>query len=92
VHGRRDEAVLIDAGAADSGVRPGLADLATRPRRLRWIVRVLAVLAVVAVALVVAGSIVLSMPQFGAGMAGARLERAQVNPQYRDGRFVNVVP
>jgi len=92
VHGRRDEAVLIDAGAADSGVRPGLADLATRPRRLRWLVRVLAVLAVVAVALVVAGSIVLSLPQFGAGMAGARLERAQVNPQYRDGRFVNVVP
>ena len=64
----------------------------TRSRVARWIVRGLAALAVVAVALVVVGSIVLSLPQFGARMTGARLARAQANPQYHDGRFVNVVP
>jgi L-ascorbate metabolism protein UlaG (beta-lactamase superfamily) len=35
---------------------------------------------------------VLSQPQFGAPMSGARLERAKANPRYRDGRFVNVQP
>jgi len=58
----------------------------------RRVVRVLVALAIVAGAVVVAGWIVLSQPQFGARMEGARLERAKANPQYRDGRFVNVVP
>jgi L-ascorbate metabolism protein UlaG (beta-lactamase superfamily) len=47
--------------------------------------------AVVAV-LVAAGWAVLSQPQFGAPMAGARLARALANPQYHDGRFVNLEP
>jgi L-ascorbate metabolism protein UlaG (beta-lactamase superfamily) len=43
-------------------------------------------------ALVAAAWAVLSQPQFGAPMSGARLERARANPQYRNGRFVNVQP
>jgi L-ascorbate metabolism protein UlaG (beta-lactamase superfamily) len=35
---------------------------------------------------------VLSQPQFGAPLAGTRLARAQANPQYREGRFVNLEP
>jgi L-ascorbate metabolism protein UlaG (beta-lactamase superfamily) len=63
-----------------------------KSRLARWLVRTtLALVAVVAV-LVAAGWAVLSMPQFGAPMAGARLARAVANPQYRDGRFVNLEP
>ncbi len=60
-----------------------------RPRRL-W--RGGAVLATLAAVLAAAGCGVLSQPQFGALMTGARLERAKANPQYRDGRFVNLQP
>nr|WP_236598932.1 MBL fold metallo-hydrolase [Ramlibacter monticola] len=49
-------------------------------------------LAAVAGVLLAAGWVVLSQPQFGAPMTGARLARAQANPQYRDGRFVNLEP
>jgi L-ascorbate metabolism protein UlaG (beta-lactamase superfamily) len=41
---------------------------------------------------VAAGAVMLSQPQFGAPMAGARLARALANPQYQDGRFVNLEP
>jgi L-ascorbate metabolism protein UlaG (beta-lactamase superfamily) len=54
--------------------------------------RIAVVLAASVAALAVAGWFVLSQPQFGARMSGARLERAKANPQYRDGRFVNVQP
>jgi L-ascorbate metabolism protein UlaG (beta-lactamase superfamily) len=63
-----------------------------RPRPPRWLVRTALVLAVLAAVLVAAGWAVLSQPQFGARMGGARLERAKANAQYRDGRFHNVQP
>lgn len=56
------------------------------------LVRAAVVLAALAAVLVLAGFAVLSQPQFGAPMAGARLARAMANPQYRDGRFVNLEP
>jgi L-ascorbate metabolism protein UlaG (beta-lactamase superfamily) len=61
-------------------------------RGRRWLTRAAIVLAVLAAVLLAAGWAVLSLPQFGAPMSGARLERAKANPQYRDGRFVNVLP
>ncbi|WP_280154744.1 MBL fold metallo-hydrolase [Piscinibacter sp. XHJ-5] len=63
-----------------------------RSRVARWLVRSLVVLAAVAVVLTAAAWAVLSQPQFGARMSGARLERAMANPQYRDGRFINLQP
>jgi L-ascorbate metabolism protein UlaG (beta-lactamase superfamily) len=61
-------------------------------RRSRRFLRALLVLALLAAVLAAAGWAVLSQPQFGARMEGARLERAKANPQYRDGRFVNFQP
>ncbi|KQT14188.1 MBL fold metallo-hydrolase [Ramlibacter sp. Leaf400] len=61
-------------------------------RLARWLVRATVMLAVIVAVVVAAGWVVLSQPQFGAPMAGARLERALANPQYRDGRFVNLEP
>lgn len=61
---------------------------ARRPR----LVRIGLGLAVLAVLLAVAAWTVLSLPAFGAAMGGERLARAQANPQYRDGRFVNLQP
>ena len=58
----------------------------------RWVARSIVVLVLVAAALATAAWAVLSLPQFGAPMAGARLERARANPQYREGRFVNLEP
>jgi L-ascorbate metabolism protein UlaG (beta-lactamase superfamily) len=63
-----------------------------RSRLARWLVRTTVALAAVVAVLVAAGWAVLSHPQFGAPMAGARLARAMANPQYRDGRFVNLEP
>jgi L-ascorbate metabolism protein UlaG (beta-lactamase superfamily) len=62
------------------------------PALARWLWRTAVALAVLAVVVVIAGWAVLSQPQFGARMSSARLERAKANPQYRDGRFVNVQP
>jgi L-ascorbate metabolism protein UlaG (beta-lactamase superfamily) len=62
---------------------------AAHPRRSA---RALLGLALLAGVLAAAGCGVLSQPQFGAAMSGARLERAKANPQYRDGRFVNLQP
>jgi len=58
----------------------------------RWLVRGAIAIVVLAAGLAAVGWAVLSQPQFGAPMSGARLERAKANPQYRDGRFVNVQP
>lgn len=58
----------------------------------RWLLRALGALAVLAVALAAATWAVLSQPQFGAPMEGARLARAQANAQFRAGRFVNLEP
>jgi L-ascorbate metabolism protein UlaG (beta-lactamase superfamily) len=58
----------------------------------RWLLRSAIALAALAAVLVAAAWAVLSQPQFGARMQGARLERAKANPQYRDGRFVNLQP
>lgn len=63
-----------------------------RHRPARWFAHTVIVLAVVLAVLAAAGWAVLSLPQFGAAMNGARLERAKANPQYRDGRFVNLQP
>ncbi|MBA2964221.1 MULTISPECIES: MBL fold metallo-hydrolase [Ramlibacter] len=63
-----------------------------RPKRASWLVRTTVTLAAVVAVLVAAGWAVLSQPQFGAPLEGARLARAQANPQYRDGRFVNLEP
>jgi L-ascorbate metabolism protein UlaG (beta-lactamase superfamily) len=60
--------------------------------RARWLVRSIVGLAVLAAVLAVTAWVVLSQPAFGARMSGARLERAKANPQYGDGRFVNVQP
>jgi L-ascorbate metabolism protein UlaG (beta-lactamase superfamily) len=63
-----------------------------KSRLARWFVRATVLLAAVGAVLAVAGWVLLSQPQFGAPMAGARLERALANPQYRNGRFVNLEP
>ena len=63
-----------------------------KPRLARWLVRTALALATVAAVLVAVGCAVLSQPQFGAPMTDARLARALANPQYRDGRFVNLEP
>ena len=63
-----------------------------KPRLPRWLFRTTVTLAAVAVVLAAAAWAVLSQPQFGAPMAGERLARAQANPQYRNGRFVNLEP
>ena len=57
----------------------------------RWRRVMLGLLAVVLL-IWAAAAYVLSLPQFGARMDGDRLARAGVNPQYRDGRFVNPLP
>jgi L-ascorbate metabolism protein UlaG (beta-lactamase superfamily) len=61
-------------------------------RLSRWLARGAIAVAVLAAVLATASWAVLSQPQFGAPMSGARLERAKANPQYRDGRFINVQP
>ena len=63
-----------------------------KSRVARWFVRAAIVLAAIVAVLVAGGWAILSQPQFGARMSGARLERATANPQYRDGRFVNLEP
>jgi L-ascorbate metabolism protein UlaG (beta-lactamase superfamily) len=63
-----------------------------RSRLARWLLRTAIVLVALVAVLAAAGWVVLQQPQFGARMSGARLERAKANPQYRDGRFVNVQP
>ena len=73
----------------DGRLAPGAAGSGRRPRRLP---RALLALALVAAVIAAAGCGVLSQPQFGAAMSGARLERAKANPHYRDGRFVNLQP
>jgi len=60
--------------------------------RSRWLWRGVVVFAGLAAVLAAAGCGVLSQPQFGAPMTGARLERAKANPLYHDGRFVNLQP
>ncbi|HEX6705591.1 MAG TPA: MBL fold metallo-hydrolase [Albitalea sp.] len=58
----------------------------------RWLVWSGIVLAALVALLAATAWVVLSQPQFGARMSGARLERAKAHPQYRDGRFVNLQP
>ena len=62
------------------------------PKLSRWLLHALVVLAVLAAALAATTWAVLSQPQFGAPMTGARLARAQANPQFQGGRFVNIQP
>lgn len=62
------------------------------PRLPRWLFLALVVLVVLGVALAAATRAVLLQPQFGAPMTGTRLARAQANPQFQGGRFVNVEP
>ena len=64
--------------------------MGSRPRRR--LLRLAVALALLGGAVAALGWAVLSLPPFGARMSGARLERAQANPQYHDGRFVNVQP
>jgi L-ascorbate metabolism protein UlaG (beta-lactamase superfamily) len=61
-------------------------------RLARWSLRGAAALLVLALIVFAGGAIVLSLPQFGGKLEGARLQRAQANPQFRDGRFVNLQP
>lgn len=62
------------------------------PSLSRWLLRTAVGVAAVVAVLAAAGWAVLSQPQFGAPMTGARLERAQANAQYRGGRFTNLEP
>src|SRR5262245_17710284 len=53
--------------------------------------------AVLALLILAGGSVglvlgVLQLPTFGGRVTAARLERVRRNPQWRDGKFVNVVP
>lgn len=57
-------------------------------RALRWFI----VLLIVAALLAAAGAWVLSLPPFGGTLSGERLARAQADPLYHDGRFVNPRP
>ncbi|HYD76909.1 MBL fold metallo-hydrolase [Ramlibacter sp.] len=63
-----------------------------RSRLARRLVRTALVLLALVVVLLAAGWFVLSLPPFGAPMSGERLARALANPQYREGRFVNLEP
>jgi len=63
-----------------------------RPRLSVWLLRAFVLLAAAVVLLVAVGWALMSQPQFGVPLAGARLQRATANPQYRDGRFVNLEP
>ncbi len=63
-----------------------------RSRLARWLLRTTVVLMVVLAVLAAAAWAVVSLPQFGAPLAGARLERAQASPHYRNGHFVNLQP
>lgn len=61
----------------------------------RWKRRVLiglAGLGVLAIACVAAGAWVITLPPFGAELAGERLARAKASSMYRDGAFVNPPP
>jgi L-ascorbate metabolism protein UlaG (beta-lactamase superfamily) len=58
---------------------------------MRWR-RIGIVLATIALLLAATTGWVLQQPPFGGQLEGARLARAKANPQYRDGRFVNVQP
>ncbi|MEP6875089.1 MAG: MBL fold metallo-hydrolase [Burkholderiales bacterium] len=57
----------------------------TRRGRTWWIVS-----AAILVALAAIAWFVLSLPPFGGKLSGARLARAQANPHYAGGKFVNV--
>ena len=63
-----------------------------RSKLARRVVRATVAVAAGVLVLVLAGWAVLQQPQFGAPMAGARLARAMANPQFREGRFVNLEP
>lgn len=63
-----------------------------RTGRRRWRWRIAGALLVLVVLLVAAATWVLSTPPFGGPLAGERLARAQANPQYRNGEFVNTLP
>jgi L-ascorbate metabolism protein UlaG (beta-lactamase superfamily) len=58
---------------------------------VRWR-RLIYALAGLVLLIVVAGSYVLSLPQFGGELEGERLARAQANPLFRDGVFANPGP
>ena len=62
------------------------------PGLSRWIVRSIVILGVATASIAAAGWAVLSQPEFGADMAGARLERALANPQFKGCLFVNLEP
>jgi len=63
-----------------------------RSRLARRLVRSALILAALVAVLAAAAWAVLSQPPFGAPLAGARLQRALANPQYHEGRFVNLEP
>jgi hypothetical protein len=54
----------------------------------RWR-RLLLVLLGIVIVIVLAARLVFGMEPFGGRLEGARLVRAQANPQWRDGAFVN---
>ena len=63
-----------------------------RSKLARRVVRATVAVAAGVLVLVLVGWAVLQQPQFGAPMAGARLARAMANPQFLEGRFVNLEP
>ena len=64
----------------------------TRSGARRWPRRFAGVLLGLVVLLVAVAAFVLSTPPFGAKLSGERLARAQANPHYRNGVFVNPLP
>ena len=63
-----------------------------KSRLARWLLRATVAVAATVLVLIAVGWAVLSLPQFGGPLEGARLQRAQANALYRDGRFTNVEP
>jgi len=62
----------------------------TGARRARW--WIVGVLLGLVLLIVAAAAYVLSTPPFGGKLTGERLARAQANPQYQNGAFVNPLP
>jgi hypothetical protein len=63
-----------------------------KPKKRRIGRTILITLVVLILVVAIGTPLVQSMSPFGAELSGERLARAQANPQFSDGRFVNPLP